>query len=117
MQLSKFLQKRNLKFSDIDPMIQVTINSIQKEYILLDQNQRFGQKVQAFIDETNPFGNSSIKYMDNDLSFIEQDYDDFMIDILEYSTSIVNELQQRFPTRQLFTSMKILNLREWPKEP
>ncbi|GBC38152.1 zinc finger protein 862-like [Rhizophagus irregularis DAOM 181602=DAOM 197198] len=115
-QLSKFLQKRNLKFSDIDPMIQVTINSIQKEYILLDQNQRFGQKVQTFIDETNPFGNSSIKYMNNDLSFIEQDYDDFTIDILEYSTSIVNELQQRFPTRQLFTSMKILNPREWPKE-
>jgi hypothetical protein len=116
-QLSKFLQKRNLKFSDIDPIIQVTINSIQKKYILLDQNQRFGQKVQAFIDKTNLFGNSSIKYMDNDLSFIEQNYDDFTIDILEYSTSIVNELQQRFPTWQLFTSMKILNLREWPKEP
>src|SRR5438046_1569751 len=47
--LSKFLQKRNLKFSDIDPMIQATINSIQKEYILIDQNQRFGQKVQMFI--------------------------------------------------------------------
>jgi hypothetical protein len=30
---------------------------------------------------------------------------------------VVNELQQRFPTWQLFTSMKILNLREWPKEP
>jgi hypothetical protein len=29
---------------------------------------------------------------------------------------VVNELQQRFPTWQLFTSMKILNLREWPKE-
>jgi hypothetical protein len=42
--LSKFLQKRNLKFSDIDPMIQATIYSIQKEYILMDQSQRFGQK-------------------------------------------------------------------------
>jgi hypothetical protein len=36
MQLSKFLQKRNLKFSDIDPIIQITINSIQKKYILLN---------------------------------------------------------------------------------
>ncbi|GBB94987.1 hypothetical protein RclHR1_02460007 [Rhizophagus clarus] len=79
-------------------MIQATINSIQKEYILLNQNQRFRQKVQAFIDETNPFGNSLIKYMDNVLSFIEQDYDDFTMDILEYSISIVNELLQRFPT-------------------
>ncbi|CAG8695454.1 22249_t:CDS:2, partial [Gigaspora rosea] len=34
IRLSKFLQKRNLKFSDIDPMIQATIYSIQKEYIL-----------------------------------------------------------------------------------
>ncbi|GES90870.1 hypothetical protein RCL_jg14440.t1 [Rhizophagus clarus] len=112
MQLSKFLQKSNLKFSDIDFMIQVTINSIQKEYILLDQNQRFRQKVLAFIDETNLFGNSLIKYMDNVLSFIEQGYDNFMMDIFEYSTSIVNEFQQRFPTWQLFTSMKILNLYE-----
>ncbi|GBB85769.1 hypothetical protein RclHR1_12200002 [Rhizophagus clarus] len=93
-------------------MIQVTINSIQKEYILLDQNQRFRQKVLAFIDETNLFGNSLIKYMDNVLSFIEQGYDNFMMDIFEYSTSIVNEFQQRFPTWQLFTSMKILNLYE-----
>ena len=29
--LSKFFQKRNLRFSDIDLMIQATINSIQKE--------------------------------------------------------------------------------------
>jgi hypothetical protein len=115
-QLSKFLQKRNLKFSDIDPMIQATINSIQKEYVLIDQNQRFGRKVQAFIDETNPFGNSIITYMDNDLSFVEQDYDDFTMDIHDYATSVINELQQRFPNRPLFNSMKILNLREWPKD-
>ena len=70
-QLSKFLQKRNLKFSDIDPMIQAMINSIQKEYILMDQNQRFGQNVQMFIDETNPFKNSLITYLNNNLSFIE----------------------------------------------
>jgi len=89
--LSKFFQKRNLKFSDIDPMIQATINSIQKEYILIDQNQRFGQRVQVFIDETNLFGNSSIIYMNNNLSFIEQDYDKFLINIYNYSTNIINE--------------------------
>ncbi|CAB4432331.1 unnamed protein product [Rhizophagus irregularis] len=114
--LSKFLQKRNLKFSDIDPMIQATINSIQKEYVLIDQNQRFGQKVQMFIDETNLFKNSLITYLDNDLSFIEQDYDEFIMDVHDYSTNVINELQHRFPNRQLFTSMKILNPREWPKE-
>jgi Domain of unknown function (DUF4371) len=79
--LSKFFQRKNLRFSDIDPMVQATINTIQKEYILMDQNQRFGQKVQEFIDETNPFGNSLIMFMDNNLSFVEQDYDEFVMNI------------------------------------
>jgi hypothetical protein len=31
------------------------------------------------------------------------------MDIYSYSTSIFSELQQRFPNKSLFTSMKILN--------
>ena len=115
-QLSKFLQKRNLRFSDIDSMIQATINSIQKDYLINDQSQKFGYNVQKFIDKTNLFGNNSIKYMGHDLSFAEQDYDEFLMDIYSYSTSIISELQQRFPNKSLFTSMKILNPREWPKD-
>ena len=75
--LSKFLQKRNLRFSDIDLMIQATINSIQKEYLMDNQSQKFGYNVQRFIDETNPFGNSSIEYMGHNFSFNERDYDEF----------------------------------------
>ena len=115
-QLSKFLQKRNLLFSDIDLMIQATINSIQKEYLMDDQSQRFGYNVQRFIDETNPFGNDSIEYIGHNLTFSDRDYDEFLMDIYSYSASIISELQQQFPNRSLFTSMKILNLREWPKE-
>ena len=115
-QLSKFLQKRNLRFSDIDSMIQATINSIQKDYLMNDQSQKFGYNVQKFINETNPFRNNSIEYMGHDLFFAEQDYDEFLMDIYSYSTSIISELQQQFPNRSLFTSMKILNLREWPKD-
>jgi hypothetical protein len=33
-----------------------------------------------------------------------------------YLNILVNEIQQKFPTWQLFISMKILNLHEWPKE-
>ena len=115
-QLSKFLQKRNLRFSDIDLMIQATINSIQKEYLMEDQSQKFGYNVQRFIDETNPFGSNSVEYMGHNLSFTEQDYDEFLMDIYNYSASIISELQQRFPNRSLLTSMKILNPREWPKD-
>jgi Domain of unknown function (DUF4371)/hAT family C-terminal dimerisation region len=114
-QLSKFLQKRNLRFSDIDLMIQATINSIQKEYSMNDQSQKFGYNVQRFIDKTNPFGNNSIEYMGHNISFNEQDYDEFLMDMYSYSTSIISELQQRFPNRSLFASMKILNPQEWPK--
>ncbi|PKY55395.1 hypothetical protein RhiirA4_474808 [Rhizophagus irregularis] len=71
--------------------------------------------VQRFIDETNPFGNNSVEYMGHNLSFTEQDYDEFLMDVYSYSTSILSELQQRFPNRSLFTSMKILNPQEWPK--
>jgi len=117
MRLSKFFQKRNLRFSDIDLMIQATINSIQKEYLMDDQSQRFGYNVQRFIDETNPFGNDSIEYIGHNLTFFDRDYDEFLMDIYSYSASIISELQQRFPNRSLFTSMKILNLREWPKNP
>ena len=116
-QLSKFFQKRNLRFSDIDLMIQATINSIQKEYLMDDQSQRFGYNVQRFIDETNPFGNDSIEYIGHNLTFFDRDYDEFLMDIYSYSASIISELQQRFPNRSLFTSMKILNPREWPKNP
>ncbi|CAB5377017.1 unnamed protein product [Rhizophagus irregularis] len=96
-------------------MIQAMINSIQKEYLMEDQSQKFGYNVQRFIDETNPFGNNSVEYMGHNLSFTEQDYDEFLMDVYSYSTSILSELQQRFPNRSLFTSMKILNPQEWPK--
>ena len=105
-----------MKFFDINSIIQATINFIQKEYILIDPNQRFGQKVQMFIDETNPFKNSLITYLNNDLSFIEQDYNKFIIDMYDYSTNIINELQHRFSNRQLFTSIKILNFCKWPND-
>ncbi|CAB4478683.1 unnamed protein product [Rhizophagus irregularis] len=96
-------------------MIQAMINSIQKEYLMEDQSQKFGYNVQRFIDETNPFGNNSVEYMGHNLSFTEQDYNEFLMDVYSYSTSILSELQQRFPNRSLFTSMKILNPQEWPK--
>ncbi|CAI2192340.1 13756_t:CDS:2, partial [Funneliformis geosporum] len=86
IRLSKFLQKRNLQLSDIDLMIQSTINSIQKEYLINNQSQKFGYNLQKFINETNPFGNNSIEYMGHELSFTEQNYDELLIDIYIYLT-------------------------------
>ncbi len=54
--------------------------------------------------------------MDHNLSFIEENYNNFIMDIYDYSTNIINELQQRFSNWSLFTSMKILNPYEWPKD-
>ncbi|CAG8674872.1 21049_t:CDS:2, partial [Racocetra persica] len=52
--LNKFFQKRNLYFRNIIPMIDATITSIQKDYII-DSN--LGYHLQVFIDHTNPFNN------------------------------------------------------------
>ena len=38
------------------------------------------------------------------------------MDVHDYSTNVINELQHRFPNQQLFTSMKILNPHEWPND-
>ncbi|CAG8665088.1 21653_t:CDS:2 [Gigaspora rosea] len=102
---------------DENSMIQATIYSIQKEYILVDQNYRFGQNFQIFIDETNQFENSLVTYLDNNIFFIEQDCNEFIMDVYNYSTNVITKLQHRFPNQQLFTSMKILNPHEWPKNP
>ncbi|GBC07916.1 hypothetical protein RclHR1_07790008 [Rhizophagus clarus] len=72
-----------------------------------DQSQKFGYNVQRFIDETNPFGNNSVEYMGHNLSFTEQDYNEFLMDIYGYSTSILFELQQGFPNKSLFNSTRI----------
>ena len=59
-----------------------------------DQLQRFKYNVQRFIDETNLFENNLIEYMSYNLSFSNQDYNEFLIDIYSYSASIISKLQQ-----------------------
>ncbi|CAI2198897.1 4996_t:CDS:2, partial [Funneliformis geosporum] len=59
---------------------------------------------------------NAIKNICYEPSFTEQNYDELLMDIYIYSTSIISELKQQFPNRLLFSSMKILNLREWPRD-
>ncbi len=73
-------------------MIQATINFIQKKYLINDQLQRFEYNVQRFIDETNLFENNSIEYMGYNLSFSNQNYDEFLMNTYSYSASIISEL-------------------------
>ncbi|CAG8745936.1 20190_t:CDS:2, partial [Rhizophagus irregularis] len=79
--------------TQLNLMIQATINSIQKEYSMNDQSQKFEYNVQRFIDKTNPFENSSIEYMGHNISFNRRNYDEFLMDIYSYLTSIISELQ------------------------
>ncbi|CAG8684471.1 12174_t:CDS:2, partial [Cetraspora pellucida] len=98
--LNKFFQKRNLYFRDIIPMIDATIMSIQKDYIvekLDDQSSYLGYHLQLFFDHTKPFNEqSNIDYFTHLLVYNSCDYDDLLQDIYEYAT------------------MKILNPVEWP---
>ncbi|CAJ0871218.1 10681_t:CDS:10 [Entrophospora sp. SA101] len=87
-QLSKFFQKENLQFCDIQPMIEGTIKSIEKEYIHINDIQHFfGANFQNLMVTTNPF-NSSPNIGGHLLKFTDEDYDDLLVDICRYSSSI-----------------------------
>ncbi|GBC50565.2 zinc finger protein 862-like [Rhizophagus irregularis DAOM 181602=DAOM 197198] len=68
-------------------------NILDHEYSMNDQSQKFEYNVQRFIDKTNPFENSSIEYMGHNISFNRRNYDEFLMDIYSYLTSIISELQ------------------------
>ncbi|CAJ0834369.1 1489_t:CDS:2, partial [Entrophospora sp. SA101] len=87
-QLSKFFQKENLQFCDIQPMIEGTIKSIEKEYIHINDIQHFfGANFQNLMVTTNPF-NSSPNIGGHLLKFTDEDYDDLLVDICRYSSSL-----------------------------
>ena len=111
--LSKFFQRENLRFCDIRPMIEGTINSIEKEYVNINDAQHFfGVNFQNLMIITNPF-NSPPNIGSHSLKFTNEDYDDLIVDIYRYSSSVVEEIKNRFPNVELIDSFKILNPREW----
>ncbi|CAJ0905862.1 7080_t:CDS:2, partial [Entrophospora sp. SA101] len=111
-ELSKVFQKRFIRFSDLQPTIEATLEKIQHEY--LEDNPRLGYNLSGFLTNISPTSNL---YIGNHKLIFNNGYeDDLMVDICEFASSIIVEIKERFPNPKLLSAMKILNPQEWPKD-
>ncbi|CAH1770032.1 13839_t:CDS:2, partial [Entrophospora sp. SA101] len=84
-ELSKVFQKRFIRFSDLQPTIEATLEKIQHEY--LEDNPRLGYNLSGFLTNISPTSNL---YIGNHKLIFNNGYeDDLMVDICEFASSII----------------------------
>ncbi|GES83200.1 zinc finger protein 862-like [Rhizophagus clarus] len=115
MELSKMFQRRYIIFSDIDPIINSTIQKIQYEYLEVDDdgNQKLSAHLNNFLSKAPPAKETFIG--NHHILFESQDEVDLQVDIMEFAAAVICEINDRFPHRSILSSMKIMNPIEWPK--
>ena len=102
-------------FSDIDPIINSTIQKIQHEYLDVDDdgNQKLSAHLNGFLLKVPPAGGSFIG--NHHILFKSQDEVDLQVDIMDFAAAVICEINDRFPHRSILSAMKIMNPIEWPK--
>lgn len=115
MELSKMFQRKYIMFSDINPIINSTIQKIQHEYLDVDNdgNQKLSTHLNDFLLKVPPAGDSFIG--DHHILFKHQDEVDLQVDIMDFAAAVICEINDRFPHRSILSAMKIMNPIEWPK--
>ena len=114
--LSKIFQQRNIQISDINPVIEMTINKIRLEYLDFDDDGKLllGENLNNFLTETPSELNVSIGA--HELMWTE-DYESDLISIISsFSGAVILEIQERFPNQPLLNAMKIFNHLIWPND-
>ncbi|CAB5195346.1 unnamed protein product [Rhizophagus irregularis] len=113
--LSKIFQRKNIQISDIDPIIELTLNKIQQQFLDYDDDGRLslGEHLNKFLshfsEEENNYNIGAHQLLWN------ENYEaDLISDILSFASAVVLEIQERFPDRPLLNSMKILDHANWP---
>ena len=108
-------QRRYIIFSDIDPIINSTIQKIQQEYLEIDDdgNQKLSVHLNNFLLKVPPAKDSFIG--NHHILFESQDEVNLQVDIMEFAVAVICEINDRFPHRSILTAMKIMNPIEWPK--
>ncbi|CAB4378588.1 unnamed protein product [Rhizophagus irregularis] len=113
--LSKIFQRKNIQISDIDPIIELTLNKIQQQFLDYDDDGRLslGEHLNKFLshfsEEENNYSIGAHQLLWN------ENYEaDLIADILSFASAVVLEIQERFPDRPLLNSMKILDHANWP---
>ncbi|CAG8738034.1 9848_t:CDS:2 [Rhizophagus irregularis] len=113
--ISKIFQRKNIQISDIDPIIELTLNKIQQQFLDYDDDGKLslGEHLNKFLshfsEEENNYSISAHQLLWN------ENYEaDLIADILSFASAVVLEIQERFPDRPLLNSMKILDHANWP---
>ncbi|CAB5391304.1 unnamed protein product [Rhizophagus irregularis] len=113
--LSKIFQRKNIQISDIDPIIELTLNKIQQQFLDYDDDGKLslGEHLNKFLSHfSEEENNYSISV--HQLLWNENYEADLIADILSFASAVVLEIQERFPDRPLLNSMKILDHANWP---
>ncbi|CAG8721475.1 6749_t:CDS:2, partial [Cetraspora pellucida] len=109
------LQHRYIRFSDINPKIEATINKIYDEYLELDTDgkPKLGIHLNKFLELTK----SSQQYINSHkLKYTSNCKNNLMGDIFDFASLVIDEIKSRFPMIRLLDAMQILNPNEWPKD-
>jgi hypothetical protein len=100
--LSKVFQQKNIQISDIGPIIELTLNKIQQQFLDYNDNGKLllGEHLNKFLlnfSKENEENNYSIGT--HQLLWNENYEADLIADILSFASAVILEIQERFPDR------------------
>ncbi|CAG8763368.1 8878_t:CDS:1, partial [Funneliformis caledonium] len=103
-------------FSDIDSIINSTIQKIQHEYLDVDNygNPKLSAYINDFLLKIPPAEDSFIG--DHHILFKFENEINLQLEIMEFAAAVICEINDRFPHRSILSAMKIMNPMEWPKD-
>ena len=112
--LSKIFQRKKIQISDIDPVIEFTLNRIHQEFLDFSDEGRLllGENLKTFLLNVPSEENCNIGA--HQLTWNENYETELIIDIQSFASAVVLEIQERFPDRPLLNYMKIFDHANWP---
>jgi len=90
-------------FSNIDPIINFTIQKIQHEYLDIDDNgnPKLSAHLNNFLLKAPPAENCLIG--NHHILFNSQDEIDFQLEIMEFAAAVICEINDRFSYRSILS--------------
>src|SRR5207245_6789739 len=94
--LSKIFQQKNIQISDIDPVIEMTINKVKLEFLNYNDDGRLllGENLNRFLSNISLEENCSIGAYQ--LTWNEDYEADLIVDISSFASAVISEINERF---------------------
>ncbi|GES78079.1 zinc finger protein 862-like [Rhizophagus clarus] len=112
--LSKIFQQKKIQISNIDSIIELTLRKIQQEFLDHNEDGRLllEENLNRFLSNTTANDNYNISVYQ--LTWNKNYEADLIVDISSFASTVITEIQERFPDRSLLNSMKIFDHANWP---